>query len=228
MKLFPTPPVLSGKKTKKQKKLLKAQKKAMKHALAPANPTEKAAPAACLGVVLSDRAYLSVLAEVYSRDPLETGGIFFGNVKKGVWYVAEASDPGVYTLHTYAHHEMDNNYHNHIYPVLSRLYKHELTLLGLWHRHPGSFDAFSSDDDKTNAKFAEAVGNGTVSMLVNLDPTARLTCYYLDKNNEYRTVPVFVGDKYFADTGFLTLTSPETLLENKDRLKAEVFHPEEA
>lgn len=111
MKLFSTPPVLSGKKNKKRKKLLKAQRKALKRA---DHPFESDKAADCRGVVLSNRAYLSVLSEVYSRDPLETGGIFFGNVKNAVWYVAEASDPGVYTLHTRAHHEMDNNYHNHI------------------------------------------------------------------------------------------------------------------
>ena len=65
-------------------------------------------------------------------------------------------------------------------------------------------------------------------MLVNLDPTARLTCYYLSKNGEYRTVPVMVGDKYFAGTGFLELTTPEALLKNKDRLQADIFDPEEA
>ena len=225
MKLFSTPPVLSGKKNKKRKKLLKAQRKALKRA---DHPFESEKAADCRGVVLSNRAYLSVLSEVYSRDPLETGGIFFGNVKNGVWYVAEASDPGVYTLHTRAHHEMDNNYHNHIYPVLSRLYQHGLCLLGLWHRHPGSLDTFSSDDDRTNHSFAEVVGNGAVSMLVNLDPTARLTCYYLSKTGEYRTVPVMVGDKYFAGTGFLELTTSEALLKNKDRLQAEIFDPKEA
>lgn len=65
-------------------------------------------------------------------------------------------------------------------------------------------------------------------MLVNLDPTARLTCYYLSKTGEYRTVPVMVGDKYFAGTGFLELTTPEALLKNKDRLQAEIFDPKEA
>ena len=37
-----------------------------------------------------------------------------------------------------------------------------------------------------------------------------------------------VGDKYFAGTGFLELTTPEALLKNKDRLQAEIFNPEEA
>ena len=120
MKLFSTPPVLSGKKNKKRKKLLKAQRKALKRA---DHPFESDKAADCRGVVLSNRAYLSVLSEVYSRDPLETGGIFFGNVKNAVWYVAEASDPGVYTLHTRAHHEMDNNYHNHIYLCKPPVYR---------------------------------------------------------------------------------------------------------
>ena len=80
MKLFSTPPVLSGKKNKKRKKLLKAQRKALKRA---DHPFESDKAADCRGVVLSNRAYLSVLSEVYSRDPLETGGIFFGNVKNG-------------------------------------------------------------------------------------------------------------------------------------------------
>ena len=84
MKLFSTPPVLSGKKNKKRKKLLKAQRKALKRA---DHPFESDKAADCRGVVLSNRAYLSVLSEVYSRDPLETGGIFFGNVKTacGMW-----------------------------------------------------------------------------------------------------------------------------------------------
>lgn len=94
--------------------------------------------------------------------------------------------------------------------------------------HPGSLDTFSSDDDRTNHSFAEVIGNGAVSMLVNLDPTARLTCYYLSKNGEYRTVPVMVGDKYFAGSRLLELTTPEALLKNKDRLQAEIFDPEEA
>ena len=58
MKLFSTPPVLSGKKNKKRKKLLKAQRKALKRA---DHPFESDKAADCRGVVLSNRAYLSVL-----------------------------------------------------------------------------------------------------------------------------------------------------------------------
>ena len=54
-----------------------------------------------------------------------------------------------FTLHTRAHHEMDNNYHNLIfYPVLSRLYQHgRLCLWGFGTATPARPDTFSSDDD---------------------------------------------------------------------------------
>ena len=58
----------------------------------------------------------------------------------GIWYVVESTDPGLNTSHTTVHHEMDQQYHNHIYPVISRVYEKDLLLLGLWHRHPGSFN----------------------------------------------------------------------------------------
>lgn len=51
MKLFSTPPVLSGKKNKKRKKLLKAQRKALKRA---DHPFESDKAADCRGVVLSN------------------------------------------------------------------------------------------------------------------------------------------------------------------------------
>ena len=183
MKLFSTPPVLSGKKNKKRKKLLKAQRKALKRA---DHPFESDKAADCRGVVLSNRAYLSVLSEVYSRDPLETGGIFFGNVKNAVWYVAEASDPGVYTLHTRAHHEMDNNYHNHIYPVLSRLYQHGLCLLELARAGVGRFLLIDDDILKPHNICRHTHGMRDLGRfkadllredILNIDPAAEVTAF---------------------------------------------------
>lgn len=177
----------------------------------------------CRGLVFSNRAYLSILAEALSRGDLETGGVLFGRYNKGIWYVVEASDPGLDTIHTRVHHEMDDDYHNHIYPVVSRLYKHDLHLLGLWHRHPGSFDRFSRDDDETNTKFSEAIGNGTLSLLLNFDPKERLTCYYYDGDTGlYHNMPVFCGDEYFEGTEFLKLTSVKELWKNREKLIAEV------
>lgn len=79
MKLFSTPPVLSGKKNKKRKKLLKAQRKALKRA---DHPFESDKAADCRGVVLSNRAYLSVLSEVYSPRPVGNGRHFLRQREK--------------------------------------------------------------------------------------------------------------------------------------------------
>ena len=162
-------------------------------------PNEK-----CKKIVLSNRADLSIFSECLSRGDLETTGVLLGHYKNGIWYVVEATDPGLnptLEVHTC---EMDNAYVNHMYPVLSRLYKKDLNLLGLWHRHPASFDKFSNTDHGTNMKFAKSVGDGTLSFLVNFDDKERLTCYFLDKETRtYHKVPFVIGDKYFKDTEFL-------------------------
>lgn len=180
---------------------------------------------ACKRVVLSNRAYLSINAEAASRDPLETGGILLGHYDSdGTWYVVEATDPGLDTYHSAVHNEMDDRYYNHLYPVLSRIYKRDLYLVGLWHRHPGSMDRFSADDNRTNSKFAEAINNGTLSFLLNVDPKERLTCYYLDAKGtgEYYRLPVYIGDKYFKNTEYLELSSPTSVWKEKERLQEEI------
>lgn len=180
----------------------------------------------CRRVVISQRAYISILAEALARDPLETGGILFGDYDRdGTWYVVEATDPGIDTYHSVVHNEMDDRYYNHLYPVLSRLYKKEPKLIGLWHRHPGSYDRFSADDNRTNKAFSEAIGNGTLSFLINFDPKERLTCYYLDdsETEKYHTLPIYIGNKYFKHTDYLELGNPYKLWKNKKRLNEEIF-----
>lgn len=179
----------------------------------------------CKRVVMSKRAYIAILAEAISRDPLETGGVLLGHYDtNGTWYVVEATDPGIDTYHSAVHNEMDDRYYNHLYPVLSRLYKKDLNLLGLWHRHPGSYDRFSTDDNNTNRAFAEAIGNGTLSFLMNFDPNERLTCYYLDETGtgEYHMLPVFIGDKYFKRTDYLEINTPRNLWKEQKRLNEEI------
>lgn len=178
----------------------------------------------CKKIVISDRAYAAIVAEALSRDPLETGGILLGHYKQGVWYVVESTDPGIDTYHTTVHHEMDQQYHNHIYPVVSRLYEEDLMLIGLWHRHPGNFNRFSSDDNRTNAEYAKVIENGTLSFLINFDPKAQLTCYYLDYCNTgvYFQPKVEIGDKYFDEIDFLKVASTDTLFKRRMQMKEEL------
>ena len=179
----------------------------------------------CKQIVISDRAYAAIVAEALSREPLETGGILLGHYKNGIWYVVESTDPGMKTMHTTVHHEMDDKYHNQLYPVISRLYEEDLALLGLWHRHPGSLNTFSMDDNNTNTEYAKAVGNGAISFLLNFVPGAELTCYYLDQNGTkaYYKPKVFIGDKYFEGTNFLDIASEKTLLARKNQMKRELY-----
>ena len=178
----------------------------------------------CRRIVISDRAYMSIIAEALSRDPDETGGILLGIIDKDTWYVVEATDPGLSTFHNRVHHEMDEKYHNHVYRVISRLYEKDLCLLGLWHRHPGTLNTFSSDDNRTNTSYSEAIGNGTLSFLLNFVPDAQLTCYYLDDKGtgSYYKPNVRIGDKYFKGTDYLVLADEKTLIARKKQMQREI------
>lgn len=178
----------------------------------------------CRKIVISDRAYTSIIAEALSRDPDETGGILLGIVDKDIWYVVEATDPGLSTFHDRVHHEMDEKYHNHVYPVISRLYENDLCLLGLWHRHPGTLNTFSGDDNRTNSSYSDAIGNGTLSFLLNFVPDGQLTCYYLDGKGagSYYKPEVRIGDRYFKGTDYLVLANEKTLLARKKQMQQEI------
>ncbi len=178
----------------------------------------------CRRIVISDRAYTSIVAEALSRDPDETGGILLGIMDKDTWYVVEATDPGLSTFHNPVHHEMDEKYHNHVYPVISRLYEKDLCLLGLWHRHPGTLNTFSGDDNRTNKSYSEAIGNGTLSFLLNFVPNTQLTCYYFDDKGtgSYYKPEVRIGDKYFKGTDYLVLADEKTLIARKMKMQREI------
>lgn len=178
----------------------------------------------CRKITISDRAYTSIIAEALSRDPDETGGILLGIIDKDTWYVVEATDPGLSTSHNRVHHEMDEQYLNHIYPVISRLYEKDLWLLGLWHRHPGILNTFSDDDKRTNTSYAQVIGKGSLSILLNFVPDAQLTCYYLDDKGtgSYYKPEVKIGDKYFKGTDYLVLADEKTLLARKKQMQREI------
>ena len=165
----------------------------------------------CKKVVLSDRAYAQILSETFNRVRTETGGLLLGHFDDGVWYVVEASDPGINAVFSAAYHEGDEDYENHVCGVYSRLYKHPLVFLGMWHRHPGSMDTFSGTDDQTNYKFAGSCGNGCISALINIDPNFRITFYYVEqgKHNQvhYSKVDVEVGDDKFENKNVLKFAS---------------------
>lgn len=159
-------------------------------------------------VVFSNRAYTSVLAETTEKIKTETGGLFLGTVQDDTWYIVEAIDPGPKSIFEVAYFEYDQKYTQHLINKIANLYDKQLTLIGLWHRHPDSFDQFSSTDDGTNAKYASMRKEGAISALVNIDPTFRITMYQVDKPCRYRKIAYDVGDNLIPDE-FLKFKSPE-------------------
>lgn len=165
----------------------------------------------CETVIISDKAYNAMIRESFAKHPVETGGILLGYIlNNGLWVVMEMIPPGINGVFETAYFEYDQDFVNYLGTSVANQYKEPLQVLGLWHRHPGSMDYFSSTDDGTNSEFASKNPYGVISGLVNIDPSFRLTMYHLEHNNgvrprniAYSTVEVEVGDdlipeKFFA------------------------------
>ena len=145
-------------------------------------------------VVFSDRAYAAVLAETTEKIKTETGGLLLGKLQDDEWYVIEAIDPGPKSVFQVAYFEYDQQYTQHLINKIANLYDVPLSLIGLWHRHPGSLDQFSSTDDGTNSKYANMRPEGAISGLVNIDPVFRLTMYHVSFPCKYSKISYAVGD----------------------------------
>ena len=162
-------------------------------------------------VIFSERAFTSLLAETYEKIKTETGGIFLGYYENGAWYIVETIDPGPKSIFEVAYFEYDEKYVNHLINKIARIYKKNLSVVGLWHRHPGSFDVFSNTDDGTNLKYAKLAPQGAISALVNIDPNFRLTCYHVSVPLNYRSIPFEVNNALFPE-GVLNLHSIESYI----------------
>jgi integrative and conjugative element protein (TIGR02256 family) len=145
-------------------------------------------------IIFSNRAHLAIITETSERIKTETGGIFLGCYENGTWYVIEAIDPGPNSIFHTAYFEYDKKYTTHLINKIARLYQSKLTLIGLWHRHPGSFDQFSTTDAGTNSDYAKLAPHGAVSVLVNIDPHFRITPYHVALPLLYTRIPYSVGD----------------------------------
>ncbi len=126
---------------------------------------------------LSTQAYQRLLLEVLENFHTETGGVLLGLEQDGGTYVVEILDPGPEAVLEPAYFEYDYKYLTHLANKRALSYKRPLRLLGLWHRHPGSYDTFSSLDHRTNSTYVQICGGKAVSGLVNLDPHLRMTFY---------------------------------------------------
>ncbi len=161
-----------------------------------------------MNVVFSNRAYAAVMAETTEKILTETGGLFLGAFERDTWYVVEAIDPGPKSVFEVAYFEYDQKYTQHLINKIANLYEQKLELIGLWHRHPGSFDVFSTTDNGTNSKYAQMRQSGAISALVNIDPKFRLTMYHVGRPCKYRKISYVVGDDLIPEK-YLRLKTPE-------------------
>lgn len=159
-------------------------------------------------VIFSDRAFAAVMAETTEKIKTETGGLFLGSLEDDIWYIIESIDPGPKSIFEVAYFEYDQQYTQHLINKVANLYDKQLSLIGLWHRHPGSFDHFSSTDDGTNSKYARMRKEGAISALVNIDPEFRLTMYHVSQPCKYTTIEYDVGNHLIPDK-LLQYKSPE-------------------
>lgn len=172
-------------------------------------------------VVFSERAFASVMVETAEKAGMETGGLFLGKIVDGVWYIIEAIDPGPDSIFQVAYFEYDQKYTQHLINKIANLYESKLELIGLWHRHPGSMDYFSSTDDGTNEKYASMRVEGAVSGLVNIDPEFRFTMYHVEYPHRYSKIQIQISDELIPND-YKKLKSRQTLVKmmsmNKDDL----------
>lgn len=137
-------------------------------------------------VIFHPDAFHTILAETHHKHPVETGGILLGSTEGPRWYVIEVIEPGPGSVFQSHYFEYDHQFVNYLAKARARRYKIPLKLLGLWHRHPGSYDEFSATDDETNLKFAKLSTIGMLSGLVNIDPDFRFTLFHFDEQLDYR------------------------------------------
>jgi len=159
-------------------------------------------------VVFTKRAFNAIVTETLARNPIETGGIFLGYMlDNGIWAVVETIPPGIRTINEMAYFEYDTDFVNYLANVVALQYKEKIQVLGLWHRHPGSFDRFSGTDDGTNRLFANGTpeGCGAISALVNCDPQFRLSMYSVDRSVHYVSIPWVVDNGDIIPENLLAL-----------------------
>ena len=171
-------------------------------------------------IIISDRAFTDMVNETLQNIRTETGGVLLGVSTDQRWYVIESLDPGPKAILRSAYFEYDEGYMTHLANKVRLRYRAKLILLGLWHRHPGSFDRFSSTDDQTNATFARTCGGTAISGLVNVDPQFRTTFYVASGDPvTYRRASVQVGDQHVPEE-YLRLWKADGLLQTfHDSLK---------
>lgn len=182
--------------------------------------TDSSTPATI--VLLADKVLSFMLDEVALYPGTETGGVYLGYRNRDIVYVVECVDPGWNGIHTRTDYEYDREYVDHCSNRLRRLYRLPLEQVGIWHRHPGNMDIFSSIDEGVNRAYASMHVRGSISALVNIDPNIRITMYSVQtagRGLQYDRIKCIIGDEYIPSE-YARLTDPDKLIREIEAAEA--------
>ena len=146
-------------------------------------------------VIFSDDAHRGIISEAFDKMDTETGGVLLGRYENDTWYIIETIEPGPKAVFQEAYFEYDREYVECKINRIAHKYQAELTLIGMWHKHLGSYNEFSSTDDITNSEYAKMSENGAISILVNVDPNFRITPYHVAVPFKYTRIECNIGDE---------------------------------
>lgn len=148
-------------------------------------------------IFFTKKSYIQLLTEIEDYPYVETGGVLVGQRRGNVFYVFESVDPGFKADRQRSEFSRHYEYTEHLAYKVANQYEGETTVVGYYHRHPGSFDCFSGGDDVSNLEFARTF-NGIISGLINIDPDFRLSFYYISpEGKQSKAIPYEVNDQVF-------------------------------
>ena len=161
-------------------------------------------------IYFTTKAYVQLLTEIADYPYVETGGVLVGQRRGNTFYVFETVDPGFKADRQRAEFSRHYEYTEHLAYKVANQYEGKTTVVGYYHRHPGSYDHFSGGDDISNLEFAQTF-NGVISGLVNIDPEFRLAFYYISpEGRQSKAISYKVDDKAFE--GIMILKNSEDLI----------------
>lgn len=135
-------------------------------------------------IIFTDRSRVSIQNEINDSGEFETGGILLGSVDGDKCYIIENIPPGYDAIHKSNEFEYNHSFVEYLANHIAGLYKNDISLIGLWHTHPGNDNKFSYEDTELNAKFLDVLGSEIVSIIFNINSSKELmdTAYVIHRN----------------------------------------------
>lgn len=133
-------------------------------------------------VILSKKAYCQIRDSVIdAKNDFEVGGVLLGYKVFRHYSVVAATVPTEIAEKSKVSFTLDGDWHTARARELIKEFRHEPSILGIWHSHICDADTFSGQDRASNKQLATSF-NGVLSMIVMLAmpiQDLRMTAYYI-------------------------------------------------